>query len=1183
MKDKKQKGWKWKVFKKLFLYAGLPFFIFLLIYGWYFTYNLPETVTQRIKEELDKYNIGPYSIEAISVRHNKAVLGPISFGEGEDTLKLSKVQLNYTFQGIRHGEIESVLISGADLHLNRRGEWSLAGLEGVLRGIANYQKANPSTSKSSLPRIKVETSLLTLHYLGRQYSFPLSMLISEKDEKIVFEVQTNLSRDKLQTFNFELKRDTLALEFKLDSFRLDLAQAGHFLQRFGMKDSKGSISASDIRMSYSSEKFDFGAKIQIQNFKTIYKDEDKPATLTFDELEAVTISRNLKDNKDIFKDTIHFHNFAYSYGTYLFNAGKIKSKVHFDLDANIYKTDSLLTEVSAQIDGSTLNSLSDIELKLNWDKGDLQTYSTKGMLDLSYSRGFIQGQADINVAGTQETLDVSGTFKNLKIPDGSIQNGSFIYKQAGSLLNVDVKANDFTVLGGSFKGNTAFSYKKENSLVNISGSLKDLKIFERFTGNGEVSLIESEKGLDASIKNFSFKTAQDSFNLALDAAVNIPLSFDDFINKALKSDFSVSSSVRHFKVGDSVLKPFSFTLAAKENLLNFSADSFESADFPSVKIGAVSGTMDLNKRQAGLSFQTFIDWGNKIPGLEGKPEPVNFSVNITETEGVLDLQVSNELPESTFSFKNSDLSFNTSIKHQNLLKAEIPLSNFLKSRITSLKGKVNVLFKNLKTNQLEVEEAATELQISCDEAVGLENYLELLLKGRLTNTVSSLKLGLKKASEKEMAEMDIPLWKEGLQLKNLSTSLPFEWSMRRGFENTAQSIKLASLSHFRWVDGGEFLGWFAKEVSLQNLKLDGAVKGLQMEVDEDIRLNDRLSVHLKLNSGWEIPEEILSAKKSPLVFLSRLILVPEHEFKSSASLTVSDAEITDLAEFIKEPVSEDNILKGKVSAKLSFQKDSKGVKSPAVIELKNIRAYFSGKNDFFVKIKGLRGKLKFASLLDLNSEDSQYLRMDSFEAPGLKLSDTLVKYKIYSPEKIRIMRLNTTWCSGKIEGADILFNPAHQSLNCTIYASKVQMEELMELMKGVECKANGTLYGRLNLEVRNGKVMNQNGFLFSEPGTKMSLQMNSENIIYDSITNEKTRKILSDLNVEYFKILFQGGEDINKHKIVFNLKGASALGDPPNPLDLSINFNGPVIYYLQLPLHEKGIKDFIENKSKEKK
>ena len=1183
MNESKQKGSKRKVLKKLFLYAAIPLCICFLIYGWFFTYNLPSKVTALIKEELDKYDFGTYSIEAVSVRHNKAVIGPISFGEGEDKLKIAKVQLDYTFEGIRNGEIESVTVSGADLHLNSQGKWQLAGLQGILRGIANYQKANPSEKESPLPEINVETSILTLHYLGRQYTFPLNIEITGKNKKILLDVQTNLSRDKLQTFTFVLDPETLALDLKLDSFSLDIAQAGHFLQKFGMKDSKGSISAKAISLNLSKDRVDLGAKIHIENFKTVYMDEGKPVTLTFDKLEPFTISRNLKDNKDVFENNINFHKLAYSYGTYLFNAEEIKSKVYFDIGSNTYKTDSLLKNAIAQIDGSKINSQSEVHLKLNWLKGELTNYSAKGKLDFSYSGGFLEGLTNINVSGTEKALTVNGDFTGLKIPEGNIQKGTFSFKEENALLKLDVKAQNFSVLSGNLKGNSSFIYNRENGLVDISGSLKELSIFDRFTGNGEVTILETEEALTTSLKGFSFTSKKEGFGLALEAELKQETSFEEFINKPFRSSFKASSSISRLKISEYIFKPFGIKLMSDTKSLSFSVSDFESDDIKYLKFKGLSGSYDLNKSQADIKFKTHISLGDKLPGFKGRFEPVDMNLNFHEKDGFLKLAFSESIPESSFSYLSSDNSFKCAVKHQSRMAASIPLKDILKSKLTSFKSTTQVKFKDFISGPLEMDETSTVLKLSSEKAVGFDNYLDLSLKGSLSNSLNSIQYGLKKSTKKEMASLGIAKWKEGLVLKNLSTDLPFNWSIRKGFSDTEKCIQVDSLSHFRWVDGGDFLGYFPKKVTIDDLNLKGGVEGLSMEVDEKIKLNDKLSVSLKLNSGWEIPENILSGSKSPLSFLTQIALVPQHGFVSTGSISLADSEITDLALFIKEPISEDNIVKGKVSAEVNFLKNSQGLKVPAVVEIKNTRAYIVGENDYYLKIKGLRGKLKFESLLDLKSEDSQYLRIDFLEAPGLKLDKTLVKYKVYSPEKVRIMRLNTTWCGGEIEGADLLFNPAHKSLNCTIYASKVEMEEVMELMKGVECKANGSLYGRMTLEVRNGKVMNQDGFLFSEPGTKMSLQMQGDNVIYDSITDERTRKLLSNLDVQYFKILFKGGSDIDKHKTIFNLKGTSAVGDPPNPLDLSINFNGPVIYYLQLPLHDKGIKEFIENKAKGKK
>lgn len=1183
MKGIKQKGSKWKAFKKLFLYVGLPLFICFLIYAWFFTYNLSNTVRNLIKEELDKYAFGEYSIDAIAVRHDKAVLGPIHFGEDKDQLSIAKVQLNYSFGGIRNGEVESITVSGANLHLNRHGEWQLAGLEGVLRGIANYQKSNPSEGKSKIPEINVEASLITLHYQERQYSFPISMAIIEKDGKIAFEVETNLSRDRLQTFNFELDPETLTVSLKLDSFNLDITQAGHFLQRFGMRDSKGRILASDLKLSLSQERFDIEGKIQIQNFKTIYNDEGKPVTLTFDKVEPVTFSRNLKDDKEVFADTIHFHNLAYSYGTYLFSADEIKSKVEFDLSNNRYKTDSILNKVAAQLDGSRIHSQSEIELKLNWDKGELQTYSSKGKVAFSYSGGILKGVTEVNVVGKADELEVKGDFTDLIIPDGNIESGTFSYDKKGELLTLDVDVKKFSIFNDAIKGNSSFIYKKKEDLVDISGSLTDLKVFERLTGNAEVTIKENKNELISSLKNFSLKTKEGNFELAMDADLTLPVTFDQLTQKPLNSTFTASSSVSHLKISDHIFKPFAFQAEGQPGDFNFKANKLESNEQNIMKFTALSGSFDLNKKQADAFFQTQLNIDKYIPSFSGAIEPIKVALKVKENGGVLELQIDESLAQSSFEYKKENQHFKVALANKSSLEASIPLDDFLQSKLSSFKSLTQLDIKSMKTGQLAMDEASVLLKLETVKPIGFENYLGLGVQGSLRSSVDSLNFGLKKSTQEEMDELQIPQWKEELIVKDFSTELPFKWSIRKGFNETQQKIKICSISHSRQVDGGDFLGYFAKDVSVENLSLTGAVKGLQVKMKENVKLNEDISVGLQFNAGWEIPEDVLSGSKSPIPYLAEIALLPEAGFESSGSLKIPDTEITKLARFVKEPISEDNILIGKVSAEVNFLKNSQGFKLPAVVEIKKTRGYFIGENDSYIKFKGLRGKLKLKSLLDLESEDSQYLRVDFLEVPGLKLNNTLVKYKVYSPEKVRLMRLDTTWCKGKIEGADILFNPAHQSLKCTIFASKVQMEELMKILKGVECEADGSLYGRLTLEVRNGKIVNQDGFLFSEPGTKMRLQMQGNNVVYDAINDERTRKLLSNLDVEYFKILFKGGEDIDTHKTVFNLKGASAVGDPPNPLDLSINFNGPMIYYLQLPLHEQGIKNFIENKTKEKK
>ena len=711
--------------------------------------------------------------------------------------------------------------------------------------------------------------------------------------------------------------------------------------------------------------------------------------------------------------------------------------------------------------------------------------------------------------------------------------------------------------------------------------MNQLTVFQRFTGNGELVITEKEDGLHTSIKDFSFKTSEDNFNFALNADLNIPLSFDDLINKPKDSDFNFVSSFSFLKIGNFTLKPFSLDINNKDDSTDFSIKSITAKDFPYVKLDDITGNYNEIKKDFSVKFKTLLNLGKENPNLSLSLKPIDIEMKLTKSDSLINIELKHLLPKSTLSYKSEGLSLSSSFSHNSIFNAEIPIENFLKSKILSFKTSSSFELGSLKTNRLEAKELKTELILNSDKEIGLHNYLDFNLNGKLNSALQSISLGLVKANKKEMSKQSIPQWKEGLKAENISVQIPFNWNPRLGFKKNFQNISLASVNHFRWVDGGDFLGFFPKQVGVENINLKSNLEGLQLSLNETVSLNKKLKTNINFKSGWQIPREVLSGSKSPLTFLAQIALEPTLDLKALGSIVIEDAEITDLADFIKEPISDDNILIGKVSAKVDFIKDRHGLKTPAVFELKNTRAYIVKEDDSFIKAKGLRGRLKLESLLDFKSADSQFLRIDDLEAPGLKLKNTLLKYKIYSPEKIRIMRLGTSWCGGKIEGADILFNPAHKSLSCTIFASKVEMEEVMELMKGVECKANGSLYGRMSIELRNGKITNQDGFLFSEPGTKMSLQMQGENVIYNSITDAKTKKLLSDLDVEYFKILFKGGADMNEHKTVFAIKGVSAVGDPPNPLDLSINFNGPVIYYLQLPLHEKAIKEFIQNKAKE--
>ena len=1148
MNEDEKKGQRKPILKKTFVFIFLPGTFFLLAFLIYFIYTLPETVTSFIHEELDRYEFGPYQVETIAVRHNRAVLGPIEFGSNEDKLEVSKIQLNYTFGGIQKGEIDSISISGADLHLNRHGNWNLSGLDGILKGIANYRNANPSESSSKIPEIEVNASLLTLHFNDRQFSFPLKLTVTEEQGNIFFKVKTNLSRDKIQEFKLEFKPETTSLSLKQDAFSFRVSQAIPFLKKLGLKSSSGLIDFEDISIFYSPEKFTLEGKCGINDFTAHIQSGKEPIVISFSNMDKVNFTHDFLNPEKAMNSKLNFTNFSFTHGSTLFNADKTNSHLIYNLDKKRLSADSTVTGFHVEHDGHIVEAKSPVSLNLVFSDNSLESYKFSGDVDVSYSE-IISGSTKVNIQGSTDSLKINGIAKDISLPDGSIKTADFNFSSTKDNLNLSSNIVDLNTLGGLAKGSADFDFKKNSDGVSIEGNIKNIVLADSFNLKGSFSLKEKDGQTDLSLNDFKLSEKDEFLSSNFEVKVKIPQSFEDFIKAPFQKTVHLKTEVLETQFGDYSLSPFSIIADGNKEEAVFVVSQVQSPSFPYLNFTSLAAGLNFDKQELKVAFDTHLDIEKIIPEIKGRLEPFSTTLLIKNMKDMLHVSVEESLPKSKLRYQKEHVSLSSEIEHKNRLSLKILKSDPMKGEISSFSSSTKFNDVNFAAGQLALNKGSMNFSVQTKKPFSLDSWLKTSLEGNISSNIEEL-------------------WLDTNLISGVSTDFPFTWSPVRNFEKATNKITIKEM--------------IANGIAVENIKLLGQVDGLNMIINEDIKLNDKVSVTLNQESGWDIPKEISDGKKSPLPFLLKLIINPDYDFRSIGSITLPETGITDLVNFAQIVIGIDTVMKGKASGKVNFKLDRTGFENPGEFHIKNLNLFTKDKDDHSYLIQGLNTKLKFSSVLDQQTEDSQLLTLKSFVGPGLKVDNTRVKFKIFSPTKLKLDKVETTWCDGLIELADLTINPKVKSFDCVIHASKVEIEKVMELIKGVECEANGKLYGRLHLSLRNGKIVDQNGFLISEPATEMNMKLNEENLIYKSVKDPTTRKLMKNLKVQYFKILFKGGK-LEEQITHFNLKGASAVGDPPNPLDLSVNLNGPVIYYLQTPMNERGIKEFIENMKREKK
>jgi hypothetical protein len=1140
--DKKKSRSKKALIFKVCFRVFVPLSFLALIYLSYFIYNVPDTATSLIQSELKKYNFESFNVEAIAIRLDKAVIGPVTIGSPDNQLKIAKIELNYDVGGLREGNFKSIEISGAETHLNKNGKWQFSGVPEILKGIANYQKNNPPTN-GSIPPIKVTSSQLTVHYQNQEFSFPLSIGFTENG-KVQLTVKTNLSGEAVESFKMEFDTDFKTLQFKKDAFDFELTKLKPFLRDLNIKNLSGQVSLTDLNLDFTEKKLQLKTKLSIKNFNATINSAKEPINLSFSKLNSLQIEQDLASDTILFKDDLQLEDLHISQGDRYFSTKKLTSKIDTELEGfklKYLKASSIVESYRGAINGVNAGGTTPLTAAFNCSEDFTKiSISANGVSQFNYAA--ISGESKFQLSFDEKALHIFGELTNIKHPLGFISSSLFQFRKSDEELLAILAKTKFSYLEGKSTGISNVSITQKGEEIEADGDIAVANAVGGFSVNSKFKIAGNSNNLKASLQNLRIADVEKTVESQLDAVLVLPeCGILEFIKHPLSQKIKISINSKELSVGDYQVSPFNIGMSGKPDKAEFSISLVEISDIPELKLSNIAGVLDLKESKLVVNFAANVDLPKLIPGITGTMEALQIALKVKGDGKNLKVSLSEKLPVSKLGFKNDDLEINANLSHQNKIQLRFLKSDPFKGEIVSIEDHVKISNANVKTKTVRLNGISIKQEIESVNPFSLETYKNITLKGKFKAVIESILT-------------------EGVKVQGISSELPFQWNPVDCFLKSTNDIKIASVSR-----GG---------VSVKDLNFKGLVEGLQMKLKESVKLAEGLTVELDQITGWAIPKAIKSGGKTPLPFLFRTLVHPDYGFSSVSKVQLPATDVNKLIEFAKIDLGKNTKVKGKVSLDSTLSVTARKIDSPSEIKLQDMNLYTKNEDDHEFLVKGLNGTLKLSSAIDKTSEDSQVLKIKSVAGPGLNLSDTTIKFKLYGLDKLKIDKVETQWCGGLVEAADIIINLQKPDFDCVVHASKIQMEKVLELVKGVEAEATGTLYGRLNLTFKKGKIIDQSGFLLSEPATEMTLKLNEDNLIYRAVQEPTARKLLEDLKVEYFKILFTGGE-LEEQKTHFNVKGTSPLGDPPNPLDLSLNLNGPVIYYLQTPLDGKGMKDFI--------
>ncbi len=265
-----------------------------------------------------------------------------------------------------------------------------------------------------------------------------------------------------------------------------------------------------------------------------------------------------------------------------------------------------------------------------------------------------------------------------------------------------------------------------------------------------------------------------------------------------------------------------------------------------------------------------------------------------------------------------------------------------------------------------------------------------------------------------------------------------------------------------------------------------------------------------------------------------------------------------------------------------LQAESSVISHNADVTLHDMELNLPGHNIVF---KNIRTSLHLPTLPELNSSPRQTISIDSIKVGGLFFSDAKFDYRIESPESIFIEKGILQWAGGRLHTGSLRINPRRPEINTAFYCDRIVLAELFQQFGLADVSGEGRISGRLPVSFQPGKLVIDNGFLFSTPGETQVLEINDSPFLTTIIPGKDERisplqfagAALKNFEYDWAKLLMNTedenlrielrvfGKPVEPLPFQFDADKSSFVRLPKNhratirqPLNLDVNFNVPI-------------------------
>jgi hypothetical protein len=355
------------------------------------------------------------------------------------------------------------------------------------------------------------------------------------------------------------------------------------------------------------------------------------------------------------------------------------------------------------------------------------------------------------------------------------------------------------------------------------------------------------------------------------------------------------------------------------------------------------------------------------------------------------------------------------------------------------------------------------------------------------------------------------------ELKGISMKLPFDLPFNEK-NNLGGSFKIGKMG----VKGFD-LGSLAVDLDLQK-------QGILFKGINHNKILDNLKFEFNGNCGWD----------NSWKFAWR---VPEYKVEDQINLgkwlPAADGTSVDGA----------FSLEGKASGK-----GAKDIGGNLSLALKDINVSIESSK---IKVEGVNLALKIPEITRVRSAPEQKFSVKKLSMAEIVCEDLNMDFQIESSKKFFIEKCGFKWCGGSVYTHAMRITEGRDDYRIILFCNQVIFRKVLEQFGIGNAKGEGALNGRIPVEINKGKIVFDNGFLYSTPGEPGYIRLTGTEMLTSGIPKESqayvnlefTREALEDFKYNWVKIFLNSEKDELLMQLQF-------YGKPTKPLHFSMNKEG---------------------------